>query len=504
MPPSIYPVNVSFLQELMTTVAEQGRALLPKALFAATGSEDIVALARALASGRGEASGVAIARQILACYRGLDADGKRTFFEFLGREMQPDAEAAARAAAEYAERPDIATLSRLQHAVESPRQEFFRRLNLAPGATQGIVAMRRDLLEMSEGSPLLRLVDDDLRHLLRSWFNRGFLVLRRIDWQTPAAILEKIIAYEAVHAIESWDDLRRRLDPKDRRCFAFFHPSLIDEPLIFVEVALVQEISDAIQPLLTEPPKDAAIENPTTAVFYSISNCQDGLKGISFGHFLIKQVVEDLVRELPSLKTFVTLSPVPGFTAWLAGEEGRAVVAALTDDDRTALGLVKRARWQTKERATQAVRDPLLALAAHYFLAAKRRDGKPVDTVARFHLGNGARLERINFLADVSDKGMAQAHGVMVNYRYDLKEIEKNHEAYANQGTVAASRAVRALLRTGDVKLSEATAGEAAGKALAVRAGPAESTAKAAVGAASRAALLAIEAAGRAGAPRRK
>ncbi len=448
--PSMNPMNVSFLQELMTTVAEQGRALLPKSLFAATGEEDIVALSQALASGRGEASGVALARQILACYVQLDRKGKRAYFEFLGSAMQPDADDVARAASGYADAPGVETLARLQKAVESPRQEFFRRLNLAPGATAGIVAMRRDLLEMLGDDPLLDRVDADLRHLLHSWFNRGFLVLRRIDWQTPAAILERIIAYEAVHRIESWDDLRRRLDPKDRRCFAFFHPSLIDDPLIFVEVALTHEISDAIGPLLTEPPKPAAIENPTTAVFYSISNCQEGLKGISFGHFLIKQVVEDLVREIPSLKTFVTLSPVPTFAAWLASAEGKAVAAAMSEADNGALGLMRRSRWQSKERATTAVRDPLLALAAHYFLLAKRRDGKPYDTVARFHLGNGARLERINFLADVSEKGMSQAHGVMVNYRYDLKEIEKNHEAYANQRVVAASRVVRGLLRTGE------------------------------------------------------
>lgn len=466
--PSINPLNVSFLQELMTTVAEQGRALLPKALFAAADGEDVVALSKALTSGRGEASGVAIARQILACYARLDADGKRAFFEYLGRDLQPDRAAVAEAAAAYAAQPDAATLAGLQKAVESPRQEYFRRLNLAPGATAGIVAMRRDLLAMmddGEADPLLAAVDDDLRHLLYSWFNRGFLVLRRIDWQTPAAILEKIIAYEAVHRIESWDDLRRRLDTKDRRCFAFFHPSLIDDPLIFVEVALTHEISDAIAPLLTEPPKDAPIENPTTAVFYSISNCQDGLKGISFGHFLIKQVVEDLVREIPSLKTFVTLSPVPGFAQWLASAEGKAVAAAMSEADNTALGLMRRRRWQAKERAAAVVREPLLALAAHYFLLAKRRDGKPYDTVARFHLGNGARLERINFLADVSDKGMAQAHGLMVNYRYDLKEIEKNHEAYANQRNVAASRQVKVLLKAGEGVAASAAASVAASAA---------------------------------------
>jgi len=444
-------MNVSFLQELMTTVAEQGRALLPKGLLGGTESEDIETLAQALISSRGEAAGVAIARQVLNLYRQFDNDKKRDFFTFLGERMQPDQTAVTAAAGTYLQAPGPLELARLQKAVESPRQEFFRRLNLAPGATAGIVAMRRDLLSMSRGDPMLKLVDDDLKHLLYSWFNRGFLVLRRIDWQTPAVILEKIIAYEAVHQIQGWDDLRRRLDPKDRRCFAFFHPALIDEPLIFVEVALTSEISDAIGPLLSEAPKDDAIENPTTAVFYSISNCQEGLKGITFGNFLIKQVVEDLVRELPSLKTFVTLSPVPTFARWLASAEGKADAdAILSDDEKAAMALIERRRWHTKERAAAALETPLMALAANYFLAAKSADGKPVDPVARFHLGNGALLERINFLGDVSSKGIDQAHGLMVNYRYNLKEIEKNHEAFVNQGTVATSRQVRGLLRPRD------------------------------------------------------
>ncbi len=446
--PSINPMNVSFLQELMTTVAEQGRALLPKGLLRGAEADDIESLAEALISSRGEAAGVAIARQILVLYRMLDEDRRRAFFGFLGEKMQPDRTAVAAAAGAYLKTPDPQALARLQKAVESPRQEFFRRLNLAPGATGVIVAMRRDLLRIGRGDAMLRVVDDDLKHLLYSWFNRGFLVLRRIDWQTPAAILEKIIQYEAVHQIAGWDDLRRRLDPKDRRCFAYFHPALIDEPLIFVEVALTHEISDAIGPLLNETPKAEAIEQPTTAVFYSISNCQEGLKGITFGNFLIKQVVEDLVRELPSLKTFVTLSPVPNFARWLGSDDGKAAATAILSDDETAaMALLERKRWHSKERAAAALETPLMALAATYFLAAKSGDGKPVDPVARFHLGNGAVLERINFLGDASLKGLSQAHGLMVNYRYNLKEIEKNHEAFANQGTVTASRQVRALLR---------------------------------------------------------
>jgi malonyl-CoA decarboxylase len=231
--------------------------------------------------------------------------------------------------------PSDGTLARLQKALDSPRLEFFRRLNLAPGATAQIVAMRHDLLNAPLDDPALAAVDADLRGLLYSWFNRGFLVLRRIDWNTPAAILEKLIRYEAVHEIKSWDDLRRRLDPADRRCFAFFHPSLVDEPLAFVEVALMRDIPEAIGEVLDVAPPDATASAPTTAVFYSISNCQDGLRRISFGNFLLKQVVEELAREEPRLKTFVTLSPVPGFAAWLARvAEGRE--ADVPEGDRRA------------------------------------------------------------------------------------------------------------------------------------------------------------------------
>ena len=441
-------LNVSFLQELLNSVAEQGRALLPKALFGAEPEKGLQSLVDALMSGRGEASGVAIARQLLRHYRILGTDERRAFFRYVATVLRPEPEAVAEAARAYLAAPTESTLGRLQDAVESPLQEFFRRLNLTPGATAEIVAMRRDLLRMAH-DPALDVVDAALRHLLASWFNRGFLVLRRIDWQTPASILEKIIAYEAVHRIESWDDLRRRLDPADRRCFAFFHPSLVDEPLIFVEVALQHEAPDAIAPLLSEARKSEPVRDPSTAVFYSISNCQEGLKGISFGSFLLKQVIEDLVREMPTLKTFVTLSPAPSFARWLdrlAGDDSEHVLAAT---DRAALRALRDPDWHERgAEQLQELEATLRALAAHYFLLARSVDGHPVDPVARFHLGNGARLERINWLADTSEKGLREAHGLMVNYRYDLKEIERNHEAYANQGAIAASKGVRASLRT--------------------------------------------------------
>jgi malonyl-CoA decarboxylase len=439
-------MNVSFLQELLNSIAEQGRHLLPRSLGGSGREDDITQLATALVSNRGEASGVAIARELLGRYRRLDAEDRLAFLRFLARTMQPDASEVASAAQSYLSGPGTQSIAALQRAVESPRLEFFRRLNLAPGATAQIVAMRHDLLAAGERS--LAEVDRDLRHLLASWFNRGFLVLRRIDWQTPASILDKIIAYEAVHEIQGWDDLRRRLDPADRRCFAFFHPSLVDEPLIFVEVALMDDIPESIGSVLEEAPKNGeAGGKPTTAVFYSISNCQEGLRGISFGNFLIKQVVEDLLKEQPSLKTFVTLSPVPNFADWVRATLDDAKSNLATAEERQQLEVLRDPHWPDLEHAAEPAKPLLLRLAAHYFLLAKAGDGKPVDPVARFHLGNGARLERINWLGDASAKGLSEAYGLMVNYRYEIKDIEKNHEAYANEGLVAASKQVHGLLK---------------------------------------------------------
>jgi len=443
-------VNVSFFQELMAAVAEQGRALLPKALFGDGGGESIEVLSRALMSGRGEASGVAIARQLLNQLRKASSEERLQFFRFLAEDLQPDPIQVADAARSYLEQPSEKTLRKLQKASYSPRLEFFRRLNLAAGATAEIVALRSDLLRHVKSDDALAAVDADLERLLTSWFNRGFLVLRRIDWQTPAAILEKIIEYEAVHEIRGWDDLRRRLDPKDRRCFAFFHPALVDEPLIFVEVALMSEMPDAIATVLDGHRSDDDVP-PTTAVFYSISNCQDGLKGISFGNFLLKQVVEDLAKDVSSLRTFVTLSPVPSFARWVDRALASGSDVPISAADLQALSRLRDPRWveeATKDApGAEEIRSALMGLAAYYFLVARSSDDRPVDQVARFHLGNGARLERLNWLADTSEKGLREAHGLMVNYRYDLAEIERNHEAYAYDGTVTASRSVRAQLK---------------------------------------------------------
>jgi len=441
-------MNVSFFQQMLTTISDRGRQLLDFSGIVSGPGETIEDLSRALLSGRGEASGVALARKILERYGGLSAERRHAFFRFLAEAFGPEQDRLEKAARAYLDAPGPEALKRLTQAVEAPRLEFLRRLNLAPGATADIVKMRKDLLAFCREDTTLAPVDADFVALLASWFNRGFLMLQSIDWSTPANILEKIILYEAVHEIKGWTDLRRRLDPADRRCFAFFHPSLIDEPLIFVEVALDHHIPGSIQDVLEQEARGGKpVKDPNTAVFYSISNCQEGLRGISFGNFLIKQVVEDLTRAIPSLRNFVTLSPIPGFTAWLERAKASQLLNYLDQTELTILDELHGQGWMEDDELVLALQPVVLAAAAHYFLVAKNVQGRPVDPVARFHLGNGARLERINWLGDSSEKGMRESHGLMVNYRYDLKDIERNHEAFAHSGLVAASKPVRSLLR---------------------------------------------------------
>jgi len=452
--------NTSFFGDLLVSITDRGRALLGHTASAEKepARVDLAGLCEALLSGRGEASGVALANEILARWRHLDSDRRRQFFVALAERFGPDRARLERAIEAYRATPDARTILELHKAAEPRRQEVIRRLNLAPCGTEALVRMREELFRHLGSHPDLEALDADFVHLFASWFNRGFLVLRRIDWTTPANILEKIIRYEAVHTIRDWDDLRRRLQPTDRRCFAFFHPQLVDEPLIFVQVALATEIPAAIGTLLAEDRTPIAADTATTAVFYSISNCQEGLRGVSFGNFLIKQVVEDLKRELPNLSTFVTLSPVPGFAAWLAGERRSETTAVLTEQDKAVLAQLDEPDWTQDPGKREAVRGVLLAAAAWYLLKAKTPSGKPVDPVARFHLGNGAQLERLNFLGDLSARGLRQAHGLMVNYLYKLDDIETNHERLAGRGEVVAAGGVHKLLRrdTANAKKSSA------------------------------------------------
>ncbi len=442
-------MNTSFFGELLQTISERGRALIDRARDrrgdAAARSHSLVELCEELLSGRGEASGVALAREILALYGELTTGPRIAFFEALSTRFGVDRERIDAAVDAWAREGTDEAAAELHLAAEPRRQELFRRLNLAPGGTAALVSMREDLMDALVHREDLTSVDQDFTHLFSSWFNRGFLVLRRIDWSTPAIVLEKIIRYEAVHQIHDWDDLRRRIDPPDRRCYAFFHPALNDEPLIFVEVAFTAGIPEAIAPILGKDGNTLAPERATTAVFYSISNCQRGLSGVSFGSFLIKQVVEEISREFSRLSVFVTLSPVPGFAGWLARERN-AENPILLPEDLAPLAELDRPDWW-RDGAAERLEEPLRRAAATYFLSAKARGGQPVDPVARFHLGNGARLEQINFLADLSEKGLAQSHGLMVNYQYDLDDIEKNHEAFAESRTVVAASGIRKLAR---------------------------------------------------------
>ncbi len=436
----------AFFSDLLSTISERGRTLLRRngAPAARPDADGLIELCEALLSGRGEASGTAMAREVLDRYHDLDDARRRAFFAALVRDFGPDRERLAEAIEGWRSQPNDDDASDLHFASEPRRQELIRRLNRAPGGTGELVAMRADLLSLLNGHKDLAALDRDVVHLLSSWFNRGFLVLRKIDWSTPANILEQIIRYEAVHEIHDWDDLRRRIDPADRRCYAFFHPAMPDAPLIFVEVALTEQIPGAIAPLLAVDRQPVGVERARTAVFYSISNTQRGLGGISFGNFLIKQVVEELRRELPKLDTFVTLSPVPGFMPWLT----QTADLPIGDEDRALLAHLDELKWFEDAELAAQMRGIVDPLAAYYFLKARTSKGRLIDSVARFHLGNGARLERINWLGDLSQKGLRESAGIMVNYLYRLDDIEKNHEAYANDGEVVASSAVKKVLKT--------------------------------------------------------
>jgi malonyl-CoA decarboxylase len=447
----------AFFYDMLASIADRGRSMLkikPWPKDADNRAEQLVEDCRALVAGRGEASGIALAAEILGRYRALDPSHHAAFFGALADDFGPDRERVTAAIANFASDSDESAASEIHYASEPRRHELFRRLNRAPGGTTMLVAMRADLLQLVNQNPPLSIVDRDFLHLFGSWFNRGFLVLRRIDWSSPAALLEKIIRYEAVHEIGDWDELRRRIDPADRRCYAFFHPRLVDEPLIFVEVALTLSPPAAIAPLLAEKRTHVAPNKARVAAFYSISNCQRGLAGVNFGNFLIKQVVEEIRRDAPAIETFVTLSPVPGFRAWLETTEDPMIAPMKS----AALQLAAEDTWPTPGVAAK-LRAALEPLAAYYFLKARRPDGRVLDPVARFHLGNGARLERINWEGDLSPKGLSESFGIMVNYLYDLDEIERNHEAFVNRGEIAASSAVKKLVPAGPSRLRAALPG---------------------------------------------
>jgi malonyl-CoA decarboxylase len=428
---------------ILDQIIEAGRRLLSQQSSPAAAGTGLDALCTRVLAQRGEATALAAASELAARLEHLTPAEETRFFQILATRFGADREKILAAAEAYRQEESPAHLRQLGEAVEAPRQELLRRLNMAPGGTGAIVHLRERLLGRLAEDPALRAVDADFQHLLGSWFNRGFLYLERIDWDSPASLLEKIKRYESVHEIATWSDLRRRLAP-DRRCFAFFHPALKDEPLIFIEVALGRELAASIQPIID--PNASALDPATAthAIFFSITNSLTGLRGISFGNFLIKQVVVELQRELPQLKTFATLSPIPSFRGWLGSGLASEPGLDLEPSEQQALSaLLQRPAIDSVDLAP--LRDTLTGLCARY-LGGGLGGPRPADPVARFHLGNGARLERINWLGDVSAKGMQQSFGMLVNYYYDLDNLELNHEAFAEEGKVALSKELARLL----------------------------------------------------------
>jgi malonyl-CoA decarboxylase len=448
---------MSLLRDMLGAIAERGRAIVDLSTISAAASplEQILALCEQLLSSRGEATGLATAAEILDRYQALDRAEHARFCEALLQRFGPDMEPLIEAARAFAADPTSGKADALHRISEPRRQQLFRLLNQSANGMHHLISMRADLLSALREHPELAPVDQDFQHLFRSWFNRGFLELRRIDWSTPAVILERIIRYEAVHEIADWDDLRRRIDTADRRLYAFFHPRLPDEPLIFVEVALTRSVAASIQAIL-DPGReiiDGAAAN--TAVFYSISDCQNGLRGISFGNFLIKQVVAELGAELPHITRFVTLSPVPQFSKWLRAQWSAPALAIVREK-------LVRDGWWDEADSDATLAQPLTALAAWYLTRVRDGGGRLLDPVARFHLRNGARLERVNWRANSSPSGMESSCGIMVNYLYELDDIERNHERFVSGQPPAVSGAVRRLANVGGRLLNQAIADDAA------------------------------------------
>ncbi len=451
------------------------RASLPK-----EDAERLKEQIEACLEGRGgEVSARARAAQLGRTYLALDPGGRRNFLTMLARDFDVDRAAVDEAMAVFLAAGDPVARGHaeraLRRALEPPRLRLLTQFNGLPEGVKFLVDLRAELMELGRGEPLLQALEDDLKNLLRHWFDVGFLEMHRITWDSPASLLEKLIKYEAVHEIRGWQDLKDRLD-SDRRCFAFFHPRMPNEPLIFVEVALVAGMSDNVQALLDPSAPVCDPKSADSAIFYSISNAQTGLAGISFGNFLIKRVVDGLAGEFPNLKCFATLSPIPGFRRWLDREleargealltpsEAERVAERLAGRDselsgRPVLGAALAASgWHADEELQRLLRGPLLRLCARYLTTTRVPEGRSarageaggargraLDPVAHFHLSNGARMERLNWLADTSAKGLAQSCGMMINYRYKLGEIDANHEAYTGEGKVSASSSIRSL-----------------------------------------------------------
>ena len=428
-----------FLKKIINSIADAGKELLHKTLPIKKNLETLLELCDDLISYKGVASGIAIAREISEIYLSLSKEDKKKFFIAVDEKFKPNLEAAEKKSLEFIKNKNTNTLKELSSLAEGNRQEFIRRMNMAPNGTAFLVSMREDLLHFVLEDSSLSNLDEDFRHLFRSWFNPGFLRLERITWDTKAAVLERIISYEKVHKIKDMTDLKRRLD-EDRRFYAYFHPVLPDEPLIFVQVAFTQglasSVQDIIKPMTPNQPK------ADTATFYSISNCQQGLTSVTLGNFLIKRVVYEIQQENPKIKHFGTLSPLPGFAEWVNYIEENKLRSILGSEDYEKVKFLRSTEIKIGDPRIIEHKKIIKKLTIHYLIKEKV-NGKPVNAVTRFHLGNGASIENIVINGNISDYGYNESFGIMVNYIYHLDKLEKIHEEYISNHQISYSDKIK-------------------------------------------------------------
>ena len=431
------------LKEIISSIADVGQKLFKKTELKKNDLETILSLCDDLISNKGAAFGITVARDITDLYQSLTLENKLLFFQKINEKYKPNHTKVAEAIETYQKTQNDKNLYRLFITSEGKRRELFKRMNMAPNGISTIVSLREDLLKVLDEHKDLKPLDDDLRELFKSWFNPGFLKLAKITWDTKAAVLEKIMKYERVHEIKDMDELKRRLG-EDRRFFSYFHPALEDEPIIFVQVALTNGLGKSIQEITK--PRTEGDKNYDSATFYSISNCQEGLSRVTLGNFLIKRVVFEIQEELPNIKNFGTLSPIPGFRDWFSYLEDNKIKNIIGNIPLENIKFLKSPDLKPGDPRIVSNKDALLKLVSHYLINEKNHKKLPVNDVCRFHLGNGAIIDDIIINANVSEVGLNRSFGVMVNYLYELKSIEKNHEDYINNKKVIVSDKVKKLI----------------------------------------------------------
>ena len=431
------------LRQIISSIADAGKQLFNKKDIKKNDLDSILSLCDDLISNKGAAFGITVARDITELYQTLSTDNKILFFKSINEKYRPSFTKVNEAIDVYKNSQNEKTLSDLFKVSEGKRRELFMRMNMAPNGTSIIVSLREDLLKILKENRDLVSLDEDLKHLFKSWFNPGFLKLKKITWDTKAAILEKIIKYERVHHMKDMNELKRRLG-EDRRFFSYFHPALEDEPIIFVQVALTNGLGRSIQEIMKQSSGDE--KKYDTATFYSISNCQEGLSRVTLGNFLIKRVVYEIQEELPHIKNFGTLSPIPGFVEWFSYLEESKIKNILGNIKNQDVMFLKSKDLKIGDKRIIDNKEAIIKLVSHYIVNEKNSDGLPVNDVSRFHLGNGAIVEDIIINANISENGFKRSFGVMVNYLYELKNIEKNHEEYMNKKKVILSDKLKKYL----------------------------------------------------------